>query len=82
MYLQEIQCEDMDWIHLAEDRDYEWNLLDTIMNIWISCKARNVLCKNGAVGSYVLLWLNKLILGKTNVNIRMSIYNNGLTICS
>jgi hypothetical protein len=33
MCLQEIQYEDMDWIHLAEDRDYEWILLDTIMNI-------------------------------------------------
>jgi len=39
MHLQEIQYEDMDWIHLAEDREQEQAVLDTIMNIWISCKA-------------------------------------------
>lgn len=66
MHLQEIQYEDMDWIHLAEDRDHKWVLLDTIINICISCMARNSLRKNGAVGYYVFLWSNRLILGKTN----------------
>jgi hypothetical protein len=69
MHLQEIQYEDMDCIHLAEDREQEWAVLDTLMNIQISCKARNFLCKNGTIGSYVFLWSNKLILGKTNKRI-------------
>jgi len=71
MHLQEIQYEDMDWIHLAEDRNQERAVLDTIhvMNIWISCKARNFLHKNGAIGSYVFLLSNRLILGKTNKRI-------------
>jgi predicted nucleotidyltransferase len=37
MNLQEIKYEDMDWIHLAEDREQERAVLDTIMNIRISC---------------------------------------------
>jgi hypothetical protein len=69
MHLQEIQYEDMDCIHLAEDREQEWAVLDTIMNIQISCKAGNFLCKNGTICSYVFLWSNKLILGKTNKRI-------------
>jgi hypothetical protein len=51
---------------LAEDREQERAVLDTIMNVWISCKAGNFLHKNGAIGSYIFLWSNRLILGKTN----------------
>jgi hypothetical protein len=71
MHLQEIQYEDMDWIHLAEDRNQEWAVLDTIhvMNFRISCKARNFLHKNEAIGSYVFVRSNRLILGKTNKRI-------------
>jgi len=56
MHLQEIQYEDMDWIHLVQDRDQERAVLDTIINIHISCKVGNFLRKNGAIGSYVFLW--------------------------
>lgn len=69
MHLQEIQYEDMDWIHLAEDREQERAVLDTVMNIQISSKAGKFLCKNGTIGSYVFLWSNTLILGKTNKRI-------------
>jgi len=69
MHLQEIQHEDMDWIHLAEDRDQEQAVLDTIMNIQISCKVGNFLHKNWAVSYYVFLSSNRLILGKTNKRI-------------
>ena len=66
IYLQEIQYEDMDWIHLAEDWEQELALLDTVMNIRNACNAANFLHKKGAVGSYVFLLSNRLMLGKTN----------------
>jgi hypothetical protein len=35
MDLREIGLEDMDWIHLAEDRDWWQAFVNTVMNLWI-----------------------------------------------
>jgi hypothetical protein len=35
MYLQEVGCEFMDWIVLAQDRDRWWVLMNAIMNLRI-----------------------------------------------
>ena len=33
MDLQEVECESMDWIKLAQDRDRWWTLVNVVMNI-------------------------------------------------
>ena len=33
MDLQEVECESMDWIELAQDRDRWWTLVNVVMNI-------------------------------------------------
>jgi hypothetical protein len=33
MDLREIGFEDVDWIHLAQDRDTWWALVNTVMNL-------------------------------------------------
>jgi hypothetical protein len=33
MHLQEVECEDMDWIELAQDRDGWWDLVNAVMNL-------------------------------------------------
>jgi hypothetical protein len=30
-----IGCEDVDWIHMASDRDQWWAVGNTVMNLWI-----------------------------------------------
>jgi hypothetical protein len=35
MDLREVGCGDMDWIHLAQDRDQWRTLVNTVMNIWV-----------------------------------------------
>jgi hypothetical protein len=30
-----IWLEGVDWIHLAQDRDWWWALVNTVMNIWV-----------------------------------------------
>jgi hypothetical protein len=42
MDLREIGWE-VDWIHLAEDKDQWWTLVNTIMNFRVPCKAGNFL---------------------------------------
>jgi hypothetical protein len=32
MGLKEMGWEDMDWIHLAQDRDQRWAIVNTVMN--------------------------------------------------
>jgi hypothetical protein len=32
--VKEIECEDVDWIHLAQDTFHSLDLMDTIMNLW------------------------------------------------
>ena len=31
--LREVECEYMDWIELAQDRDRWWSLVDVVMNL-------------------------------------------------
>jgi hypothetical protein len=38
MNLREIGWEDVDWIHLAEDRDQWRALVNTVMNLWVPKK--------------------------------------------
>jgi hypothetical protein len=33
MYLREILQEGVDWMHLAEDRDQWWTLVNMVMNL-------------------------------------------------
>jgi len=33
--LREIGCEGTEWIHLAQDRDQQWVLVNTVMNLWV-----------------------------------------------
>jgi hypothetical protein len=35
-YLEEIDCEDMDWIHLAQDRNRWRAVVNTVMNLRLS----------------------------------------------
>jgi len=43
MNLSEILWEDMDWIHLAQDRDQWWSVVNVVMNLRVRLKAENVL---------------------------------------
>jgi hypothetical protein len=33
---KEIGWEDVDWMHLAQDWDQWWALVNTVMNLWVS----------------------------------------------
>jgi hypothetical protein len=33
--IREIGCEGVDWIHLAQDRNQWWAVVNTVMNIWV-----------------------------------------------
>jgi len=35
MYVREALCEGMDWIHVAQDRDQWWFLVNMVMNLWV-----------------------------------------------
>jgi hypothetical protein len=35
MDLREIGFGDVDWIHLAQDRDMWWVLVNTVMSLWV-----------------------------------------------
>jgi hypothetical protein len=36
MDLREIRFGVVDWIHLAQDRDWWWAVVNTVMNLWVS----------------------------------------------
>jgi len=35
MYLQEVGCEGMDWIDMAEDGNWWRGLVNVVMNLWV-----------------------------------------------
>jgi hypothetical protein len=35
MYLREIGWENVEWIHLARDRDSWWAAVNAVMNLWV-----------------------------------------------
>jgi len=41
--LQEVGCGYMDWIGLAQDRDWWWMLVSAVMNLWVPRNAGNFL---------------------------------------
>jgi hypothetical protein len=40
--LRERGCEGVDWIHLAQDRDQWWDLVNTVMNLQVLQKVGNL----------------------------------------
>ena len=43
MNLQEVRCEGMDWIDVAQDRDRWLALVNAVMNLRVSIKCREFL---------------------------------------
>ena len=35
MDLQEVGCEGMDWIDVAQDRERWWAFLNVVLNLWV-----------------------------------------------
>jgi hypothetical protein len=35
MDLRQIGCGDVEWIHLAQNRDRWWALVNAVMNLWV-----------------------------------------------
>jgi hypothetical protein len=44
MDLTEVEWEDVDWIHLDQDRDHWRAVVNTVMNLRVSSKAVNFSC--------------------------------------
>jgi hypothetical protein len=36
MDLKEVGCEDVDWMHLAQDRNQLQAVVNTVINLWVS----------------------------------------------
>jgi len=47
--LREIRWEGVDWMNLSQDRDKWWDLMNTVMNLWVPWKAVNFLTRWVAV---------------------------------
>jgi len=43
MDLREIGCESVDWMHLTQDRDQWWAVVNMVMNLQCSIKGREFL---------------------------------------
>jgi hypothetical protein len=43
MDLREIGCEGVDWVHLSQERDQWWALVNIVMNLQVPLKAGNFL---------------------------------------
>jgi hypothetical protein len=41
--LEAVVCEDVEWIHGAQDRNQRWVLMNTVMNLLVSLGAVNFL---------------------------------------
>jgi hypothetical protein len=41
MCFRDIGREDVDWIHLAQDRDQWWAVVNTVTNFWFQLKVEN-----------------------------------------
>jgi hypothetical protein len=35
MDFREIRWEDVDWLHLAQDREQWWTVVNRVMNLWV-----------------------------------------------
>jgi hypothetical protein len=33
--LRDVECEHVDWMHLAQDRDQWWTFVNPVMNVWV-----------------------------------------------
>jgi len=42
MDLSETEWEGVDWIHLAQDRDQLWAVVNMVMNLWVPIKVGNL----------------------------------------
>jgi hypothetical protein len=42
MDLGETEWEGVDWIHLAQDRDQLWTVVNMVMNLWVPIKVGNL----------------------------------------
>jgi hypothetical protein len=45
MDLRETGWEDVDWMHLTQDRGQWWPLVNTVTNLWVTQKTRNFLTR-------------------------------------
>jgi hypothetical protein len=43
IYLKTVRYHVVDWIHLAQNIIQKWEILNTVINLWILRKARNTL---------------------------------------
>jgi hypothetical protein len=43
MNIEELEYEGVDWIHLAQNSDHCWAVVNTVMNSWVSQKTGNFL---------------------------------------
>jgi hypothetical protein len=52
MDLRDTGWGDMDWIHLAQDREQWRAFVNTVMNLWFTSRAGKLLSSSGATGGF------------------------------